>query len=51
MLEQNLINKNQNWFKLFVNCLAKWRNDLTFKKSNHIKLLQTVLDSLDIQQC
>ncbi|WP_440933928.1 ATP-dependent helicase [Candidatus Pelagibacter sp.] len=45
MLEQNLIKpKAKIGLNLFVNCLAKWRNDLTFKKSNHIKLLQTVLD-------
>ena len=45
MLEQNLIKpKAKIGLSLFVNSLMKWRNDLIIKKSNHIKLLQIVLD-------
>ncbi len=45
MLEQNLIKpKAKIGLNLFINSLIKWRNDLVSKKSNHIKLLQTVLD-------
>ena len=45
MLEQNLIKpKAKIGLNLFINCLMKWRNDLIIKKSNHVKLLQTVLD-------
>ena len=45
MLEQNLIKpKAKVGLNLFINCLAKWRDDLTTKKSNHIKLLQIILD-------
>ncbi len=45
MLEQNLIKpKAKIGLSLFINCLNKWRNDLKFKKSSHIKLLQIVLD-------
>ncbi len=45
MLEQNLIKpKAKIGLNLFINSLAKWRDDLIIKKSNHIKLLQTVLD-------
>ena len=45
MLEQNLIKpKAKIGLNLFINSLAKWRDDLILKKSNHIKLLQTVLD-------
>ena len=45
MLEQNLIKpKAKIGLSLFINSLNKWRNDLTIKKSNHIKLLQIVLD-------
>ncbi len=45
MLEKNLIKpKAKIGLNLFVNCLSKWRNDITIKNSNHIKLLQTVLD-------
>jgi len=45
MLEQNLIKpKAKIGLSLFVNSLNKWRNDLIIKKSNHIKLLQIVLD-------
>jgi len=45
MLEQNLIKpKAKIGLNLFINSLIKWRNDLIIKKSNHIKLLQIVLD-------
>ncbi len=45
MIEQNLIKpKAKIGLNLFINSLSKWRNDLNIKKSNHIKLLQTVLD-------
>jgi len=45
MLEQNLIKpKAKIGLSLFINSLNKWRNDLKIKKSNHIKLLQSVLD-------
>ncbi|WP_440656285.1 ATP-dependent helicase [Candidatus Pelagibacter sp. HIMB1509] len=45
MLEQNLIKpKAKIGLSLFINSLNKWRNDLTIRKSNHIKLLQIVLD-------
>ena len=45
MLEQNLIKpKAKIGLSLFINSLNKWRNDLIIKKSNHIKLLQIVLD-------
>ena len=45
MLENNLIKpKPKIGLNLFIKSLMKWRNDLIIKKSNHIKLLQTVLD-------
>ncbi len=45
MLSQNLIKpKAKIGLNLFINSLSKWRNDLIIKKSNHIKLLQIVLD-------
>ena len=45
MLEQNLIKpKPKIGLNLFINSLTKWRDDLVIKKSNHIKLLQIVLD-------
>ncbi len=45
MLEQNLIKpKAKIGLSLFINSLNKWRNDLKVKKSNHVKLLQIVLD-------
>ena len=45
MLEQNLVKpKAKIGLNLFVNSISKWRNDLVLKKSNHIKLLQIVLD-------
>ena len=45
MLEQNLIKpKAKIGLNLFINSLSKWRNDIIIKKSNHVKLLQIVLD-------
>ena len=45
MLEQNLVKpKAKIGLSLFINSLIKWRNDLAVKKTNHIKLLQIVLD-------
>ncbi len=45
MLEQNLIKpKAKIGLNLFINSLTKWRHDLKLKKTNHIKLLQIVLD-------
>jgi len=45
MLEQNLIKpKAKIGLTLFINNLNKWRIDLNIKKSNHVKLLQIVLD-------
>ena len=45
MLEKNLIKpKTKVGLSLFISCLKKWRHDLEVKKSNHVKLLQIVLD-------
>ncbi len=45
MLEQNLVKpKAKIGLGFFINSLNKWRNDLQIKKSNHVKLLQIVLD-------
>ncbi len=45
MLEQNLIKpKAKIGLNLFIKSINKWRNDIIIKKSNHIKLLQIVLD-------
>ena len=45
MLENNLIKpKAKVGLNLFIKSLTKWRNDLIIKKSNHVKLLQTILD-------
>ena len=45
MLEQNLIKpKAKIGLNFFINSLNKWRHDLKIKKTNHVKLLQTVLD-------
>ena len=45
MLEQNFIKpKAKIGLSLFINSLNKWRNDLKVKKSNHVKLLQIILD-------
>tara|TARA_B100000902_G_scaffold376446_1_gene407525 strand:+ start:2081 stop:4117 length:2037 start_codon:yes stop_codon:yes gene_type:complete len=45
MLQENLIKpKAKIGLNIFLNLVNKWRNDLKIKNSNHIKLLQTVLD-------
>ena len=45
MIEENLIKpKTKIGLSLFLNSLIKWRNDLNYKKINHVKLLQTILD-------
>ena len=45
MIEENLIKpKTKIGLSIFLELLAKWRNDLNVKKINHVKLLQTVLD-------
>jgi DNA helicase-2/ATP-dependent DNA helicase PcrA len=45
MLEQNLIKpKAKIGLNFFLNSLSKWRAELKIKKTNHIKLLQIVLD-------
>ncbi len=45
MLQENLIKpKAKVGLGIFLNSLSKWRYDLEVKKSNHVKLLQTVLD-------
>ena len=45
MLEENLIKpKAKIGLNLFINSLVKWREDLILKKSNHVKLLQIILD-------
>ena len=45
MIEENLIKpKTKIGLSLFLNSLIKWRNDSNYKKVNHVKLLQTILD-------
>ena len=45
MIEENLIKpKTKIGLTIFLELLAKWRNDLNTKKINHVKLLQNVLD-------
>ena len=45
MLEKNLIKpKAKIGLNLFLNSLSKWRDHLILNKSNHIKLLQIILD-------
>ena len=45
MIEKNLIKpKTKLGLSTFLNCLSKWRHDLENKKTNHIKLLQVILD-------
>jgi DNA helicase II / ATP-dependent DNA helicase PcrA len=45
MIEKNLIKpKTKVGLSFFLGSLNKWRNDLFFKKTSHIKLLQIVLD-------
>ena len=45
MIEENLIKpKTKQGLSIFLNLLTKWRKDLNYKKINHVKLLQTILD-------
>ena len=45
MIENNLIKpKAKIGLTLFLDMMMKWRYDLSTKKINHIKLLQTILD-------
>ncbi len=45
MIEENLIKpKAKIGLNLFLNLLAKWRNEIKIKKVNHTKVLQSVLD-------
>ncbi len=45
MIEKNLIKpKAKVGLNMFLNSLTKWRNDFINKKTNHIKLMQVVLD-------
>ncbi len=45
MIEENLIKpKAKVGLNIFLDLLAKWRNDLNIKKITHIKLLQLIMD-------
>jgi len=45
LIELNLIKpKTKIGLNSFLNIISKWRNDLTIKKMNHVKLMQTILD-------
>ena len=45
MLQENLIKpKAKIGLNIFLNLINKWRNDLKINNSNHIKLLQIILD-------
>jgi len=45
MIEDNLIKpKTKLGLSIFLNSLSKWRDDLQNKKTNHVKLLQMILD-------
>ena len=45
MIDKNLIKpKAKIGLSLFLNLISKWRNDLKIKKTNHVKLLQIILD-------
>ena len=45
LIELNLIKpKAKVGLSLFLNLISKWRNDLKIKKTNHVKLLQIILD-------
>ena len=45
MIDKNLIKpKAKIGLSLFLNLISKWRNDLKVKKTNHVKLLQIILD-------
>ena len=52
LIELNLIKpKTKIGLSSFLNMISKWRNDLTIKKMNHVKLMQIILMNLDILQC
>jgi len=45
LIELNLIKpKTKTGLSSFLNMISKWRGDLTIKKMNHVKLMQTILD-------
>ncbi len=45
MIEENLIKpKAKIGLSLFLDLIIKWRNDLKIKRTNHVKLLQIILD-------
>ena len=45
LIEKNLIKpKTKTGLNSFLQLMNKWRNDINFKKINHVKLLQLVLD-------
>jgi DNA helicase-2/ATP-dependent DNA helicase PcrA len=45
LIELNLIKpKTKIGLSSFLNMISKWRGDLTIKKMNHVKLMQTILD-------
>ena len=45
LIELNLIKpKTKIGLNSFLNLLSKWRNDLSIKKMNHVKLMQIILD-------
>ena len=45
LIELNLIKpKTKVGLNSFLNLLSKWRNDLSIKKMNHVKLMQIILD-------
>ena len=45
MMEKNLFKpKTKLGLLAFLNYLTKWRNDFNYKKVNHVKLLQIILD-------
>ena len=45
LIELNLIKpKTKIGLSSFLNMVSKWRNDLTIKKMNHVKLMQMIID-------
>jgi len=45
LIEINLIKpKTKIGLSSFLNLISKWRHDLTIKKTNHVKLMQIILD-------
>ena len=45
MIQEDLIKpKTKVGLTLFLDLIAKWRNDTNIKRINHVKLLQTILD-------